>query len=68
MPADSNDVAVTAVLATGSLFNLSNVRRDQAGKYKLEASNEEGSSFVTVVLNVLCKYFYNIFNDINKIN
>lgn len=60
MPADSNDVAVTAVLATGSIFNLSNVRRDQAGKYKLEASNEEGSSFVTVVLNVLCKYFYSI--------
>ncbi|XP_055938972.1 nephrin-like isoform X2 [Argiope bruennichi] len=53
MPADSNDVAVTPVLSAGSLFNVTNVRRDQAGQYRLEASNEEGSSFVTVVLNVL---------------
>ncbi|KFM57797.1 Nephrin, partial [Stegodyphus mimosarum] len=53
MPADSNDVAITSVLATGPLFNMTNVRRDQAGQYRLEASNEEGSSFVTVVVNVL---------------
>lgn len=55
MPADSNDVAVTPVLSTEPLFNMMNVRRDQAGQYRLEASNEEGSSFVTVVLNVLCE-------------
>ncbi|XP_042902394.1 nephrin isoform X3 [Parasteatoda tepidariorum] len=53
MPADSNDVAVSPVLATGPIFNISNVRRDQAGQYRLEAINEEGNSVVTVVLNVL---------------
>ncbi|KAG8196719.1 hypothetical protein JTE90_023227 [Oedothorax gibbosus] len=53
MPADSNDVAVSSVLATGPLFNISSARRDQAGQYRLEASNEEGSNYVTVVLNVL---------------
>ncbi|GFY43633.1 nephrin [Trichonephila inaurata madagascariensis] len=53
MAADSNDVAVTPVLSAGSLFNVTNVRRDQAGQYRLEASNEEGNSFVTIVLNVL---------------
>ncbi|XP_054719088.1 nephrin-like [Uloborus diversus] len=53
MPADSNDVAVSPVLANGPIFNLTNVRRDQGGQYRLEASNEEGSSFAAVHLNVL---------------
>lgn len=53
MPADSNDVALSQVLGTGPVLNMSGVRRDQAGQYVCEAENEEGSTTVTVVLNVL---------------
>ena len=41
--------------ADGSLLNLAVVRRDDAGEFKCEATNAEGTQSATVRLNVQCK-------------
>ena len=39
----------------GSLLQLTNINRSQAGEYRCEASNECGNAVETVNINVPCK-------------
>ncbi|XP_022238998.1 nephrin-like [Limulus polyphemus] len=49
---EPNDVKETGIISNGPILNIINVRRTDAGRFKCEATNEEGTSETTIVLNI----------------
>ncbi|XP_076321284.1 nephrin-like isoform X2 [Tachypleus tridentatus] len=48
----TSNVNKTRIISNGPILNITNVRRSDAGRFKCEAANEEGTSEITIVLNV----------------
>ncbi len=44
------------LLSRGPILKIKNVFREDAGEYDCEATNSEGSTKTTILINVLCKF------------
>lgn len=53
--ADGKEMDTVRFVADGPLLNVSSAVRSDSATYKIEATNEQGTSETTIILNVHCK-------------